>query len=77
MAIKPKTKKKQRAKYTLRNTFIRGPPYNDYEKHKKKHTKKQPVKIDAQKYVYQGSPPIMHIKTKKPKKRQTRLTEIR
>ena len=41
----------------------------------KTHTKKQKnVKIDPQKYVYQGSPPIMPIKTPKS---QNRPSDIR
>ena len=42
---------KKPSKYTLRNTFIRGPPYNAYKKQNKKN-----VKIDPQKYFFQGSP---------------------
>ena len=47
----------------LRNTFIRGPPYNAYkntEKYKLNEINKDNIKkkgkIEPQKYVYQGSP---------------------
>ena len=47
--------KKQKAKQTLRNTFIRGTPYNAY-KNQTYGKKKENVELDPQKYVYQGFP---------------------
>ena len=70
--------KKKLLKYTFRSTFIRGPPYNAYLNPKSILKEKDP-----QKYVYQGSPPIMPIKTqkknnkKRKQKRQNLPSEIR
>ena len=51
--VPPKYKGKKTSKESLRNTFIRGTPYNAYKNQQQKNTK---GKIDPQKYVLQGSP---------------------
>ena len=62
---KKKKGKLEPQKYVyLRNTFIRGPPYNAYKNTRKNklneinkdNNKKKKGKIEPQKYVYLGSP---------------------
>ena len=72
-------------KQTLRNTFIRGPPYNTYKNPKpKKQRKPKPTKKQTAKQTLRNTfircPPYKaykNQKTKKGKKRQNRPSEIR
>ena len=59
MHITPPKKKQTNklSKYTLRNTFVRGRPYNAY-KNQKIYNKKSQIPLEI---CLSGVPPIMHI----------------